>query len=326
MKPAYQFALITGALGLAAVGWAVLAGPEPPVTALLVAAAAAPTAVLAAVWGRLNVRFPVPSLIGGALIGPLFALLSQPLVAGFAVAFILGFADSGRKLLESLRADPSVVTLLASPWVLLTLIELAVVVPPCEELGKALGAALFRPANRREAFVSGVAAGVGFAVIENILYASLGGTFGGPWPAIALARSMGAAVHALASGLVVMGWWEARQTRRALPAVRGFLAGAGVHALWNGSLVVVGVVETAIRQSPTWRPLGPVSLAYAAVLGVVLAAALWRVTVSVAADEEPFAGVNFAFARPLAAWTVLAASLLLPIVALLLAFPGFYRG
>jgi len=39
-----------------------------------------------------------------------------------------------------------------------------------------------------------------------------------------------------------------------------------------------------------------------------------------------FAGLRLRTARSVAIWTVLSASLLVPIAVLILAFPGFYRG
>ncbi|NIS37015.1 MAG: PrsW family intramembrane metalloprotease, partial [Actinobacteria bacterium] len=64
------------------------------------------------------------------------------------------------------------------------------------------------------------AAGAGFAVVENVLYALGGAWASGPWTAILLARLPGAAVHPLASGLVVLGWWELRREDRSSHGVR----------------------------------------------------------------------------------------------------------
>jgi len=327
MKREYMFAVIAGALGLAAVGWALFLGLAAPPIALFVAAAAAPAAVLAAVWGRVGGRFPWRPLLLGALIGPLVAILAHPLVAAFAVAFLLGFADSGRHLVEALRADPRLTTALASPWVLLLLIELATVAPITEEFAKALGAVIARPRSRRDAFLFGVAAGVAFAIVENALYATLGFAFGSPWPAITVARSVGAAVHPLACGLVMLGWWEWRQAGSVGALLKGYLAGVGIHALWNGSLLIVAIVETVLTAGGTLSaPLAPIALIYAGILGVILAAVLRMVAAGVAEDRQPFDAVSFRAARPIAIWTVLSASLLVPVALLLLAFPAFYHG
>lgn len=327
MKRPYLLALVAGALGIAAVGWALVVGLETAPIALFVAAAAAPFAVLAAVWGRVGGNFPWRPLLLGAFIGPLVAILAHPLVAAFAVAFLLGFADSGRHLVEALRADPRLTTALASPWVLLFLIELATVAPITEEFAKAIGAVISRPKSRREAFLFGVAAGVAFATVENILYATLGAAFGSPWPAITLARSMGAAVHPLACGLVMLGWWEWRQTARVGALLKGYLSGIGIHALWNGSLLIVGVVETVLTVGGTESAsLAPIALVYAAMLGVILGAVLWMVAAGAAEDRQALEAISFRAARPIAIWMVFSASLMVPVALLVLAFPAFYRG
>ncbi len=327
MKRAYLVAAVAGALGIAAIGWALFLGLEAPPIALFVAAAAAPSAVLAATWGRIGGRFPWRPLLLGALIGPLVAILAYPLVAGFAVAFLLGFADSGRHLVEALRVDPRLTTALASPWVLVLLIELATVAPLTEEIAKALGGVIARPKSRRDAFLFGVASGVGFAIVENIMYATFGSIFGSPWPAITVGRSMGAAVHPLACGLVMLGWWEWRQAGNARALLRGYLLGVGIHALWNGSLVIVGIVETdLIVGASMFGRLAPIALIYTAMLGVILGAVLRLVAVGVAEDRPALAPISFVAARPIAVWTVLSASLLIPVALLLLAFPAFYRG
>ena len=199
--------------------------------------------------------------------------------------------------------------------------------PLTEELAKAAGAAVARPASRREAFLFGVAAGVGFAIVENILYASLGSAFGGPWPAIALSRSMGAAVHPLACGLVMVGWWEWRSDRRPATLVRGYLSGVGIHALWNGSLVVIGVVESVLSLGGSVAgALGPLALTYAAALGVVLCGVLGLVVAGIAEDRPAVRAPSLRDGRMLAGWTVMSATLLVPVTVLVLAFPAFYRG
>ncbi len=327
MKRPYLFALLAGALGIGSIGWVLFTGLEAPPILLFVAAASAPSAVLASVWGRLGGPFPLRPLLIGAVVGPFVAILAHPLVAAFAVAFLLGFADSGRHLVDALRVDPSLTTALASPWVLLLLIELATVAPITEEFAKALGAVISRPKTRREAFLFGVAAGTAFAIVENVLYATLGFAFGSPWPAIAVGRSVGAAVHPLACGLVMIGWWEWRQTGRIGAVLRGYLSGIGIHALWNGSLLVVFVIETVLSAGDN-APAGlaPIALTYAAMLGVILAAALRMVTAGIAEDRPPFEAVSFRTARPIAIWVVLSASLMVPVALLVLAFPAFYRG
>lgn len=326
MNAWYRWAVAALCFGIGAIVWTILAGTEPPPGLLFVAAAAAPAAVLLAVLGRTDGRLPTAALMGGAILGPILAVVGHAVVFAFAAALFLGFLEAGRALLEELRVDPRITEVLASPWLLLLLVDLSVVAPLTEETGKALGARFARPASRREAFLAGVGAGTGFAIAENVLYALAGEVFGGPWPAIVVARGMGAAVHPLATGLVVMGWWDARHGGGGAALSRGFFAGAGVHALWNGSMVALAVAETAIRVSGAPGILGAASLAFTGALGVVAAAVLWMVTGSVIAGVDPASAVRVSEARTVAAWIVLAASLLVPVAVLVLAFPSFYLG
>jgi len=326
MNQWYRWAVAALVLGIGAIVWSILTGVEPPPATLFVAAAAAPGAVLFAVLGRMDGRLPTLALIGGAILGPVVAVVGHAAVFAFAAAFLLGFLEAGRALLEELRVDPRISEILASPWVLLVLVDVSVVAPLIEETGKALGAGLARPASRREAFLAGVAAGAGFAIVENVLYALAGAIFGGPWPAIVFARAMGAAVHPLATGLVVTGWWDARHGGGARALGRGFFAGAGVHALWNASIVALAVAETAIRVSGAPGMTGAASLAFTGALGVVATALLWTVTDSVVAGKDLSSAVRVSEARAVAAWIVLAASLLVPTAVLVLAFPSFYLG
>lgn len=322
----YVPAVAAGAAGLGSIVWALLGGAPASPILLLVAATATPVAVALAVSARIAEPFPLKSFLGGALIGPVFAVATHGLVAAFAAAFLLGFADSGRRLLDALLIDPRLTTVLGSPWVLLALIELTAVAPLTEEIGKTIGSRLFRPRTAREAFLAGVAAGAGFAAVENVLYAVAGAVLRGPWPAVVLGRAMGAAVHPLATGLVALGWWEWKETRSPRRLAGRFLAGAGVHALWNGSLAALWVVGTAFAFGGGSGDLGPVALTYMAALGMIAGAALWMATGAVCSARSPFAALDFTDARTVAAWSVLAASFLVPVGMLVLAFPRFYSG
>ena len=322
MNPRYRQALIVAGLGLAAILWA-LAAPGSSGFALLVGSAAIPVAALLLVAGRLQAMPPLSALVGGGTIGVVIAVIGHVVVFSFAYAFFLGFADAAVQVLEVLRVDPRFTAVAGSPWTILLFIELAVVAPLLEEVGKAVGASVFRPIDRRGAFMAGVAAGTGFAIVENILYA-LGGSFLGPsWEAIVIGRMLGAAVHPLASGLVVMGWWEWRRNRDFGLLAQRFLAGAGAHAIWNASIVVISIVASAYDVLE-W--FGLASLGYSAALGAVLAAALWRLAASVASDTDRLIVFDSGDGRLVAAWTVLAASFLVPVAMLILAFPTFVGG
>jgi len=320
MRQRYQVAATFAMAGLAASIWG-LVSTGPSGLAMIVGSVAVPAAVMLLVAGRLEIRLPLSAAVGGAFGGAVVALLSHAVVFGFAYLFFLGFADAAVDLLDVLRVDPRFVAAAGSPWALLLFIELAVVAPLTEEVGKAVGASVFRPVDRRTAFMSGVAAGAGFAMVENLLYASFGGFLGGAWEPIVVARMLGAAVHPLATGLVVLGWWEWRQSQDFGQLAKRFFAGAGVHAIWNASLVVIAIAALALELDSLGE-WGVVSLAYSAGLGAVAAAVLWRLTASVD-DNSGIALLDSRDGRVMAAWTLIAASFLVPVAMLVLVYPAF---
>jgi RsiW-degrading membrane proteinase PrsW (M82 family) len=327
MRARYFQAAGVMALALAAGTWAWVDTATSSLAALAIGAAGAPLAALLLVAGRMRLRIPVRSLAGGGTIGVLVALLSHAVVFAFAYAFFFGFADEASELLDRLRIDPRWSEALGSPWTLLLLIEVAVVAPLTEEMGKALGASVWKFEDRRGAFMAGVAAGAGFAIVENVLYGLGRGFFGEPWQAIVLGRMLGAAIHPLASGLVVMGWWEYKRHRDLGRLAVRFLAGAGVHAVWNGSIVALGITATAFDTAESFGTFTVVSLAYTAALGVVAAAMLWRVAAAVADGRtRRLTSLDARDGRLVAAWVVLSASFLVPMAVLLLAYPDFVGG
>ncbi len=323
MKTRYVQGLLVALLAVAVITWAWFDDTRSTLPILAVASAGVPLAALLFVAGKLERPVPAGAAVGGGTIGVAVALISHGIVFAFAYAFFLGFADEATGLLDRLRLDPQWTSAIGSPWTLLLLIELAIVAPLTEEVGKALGARTRLFADRQSAFLAGVAAGTGFAIVENVLYALGGGFFGDPWEAITIGRMMGAALHPLASGIVVMGWWEWKQRRDLGRLAQRFFTGVGIHAIWNGSLVVLGVTATTYDTSTTFGTFTLVSLAYTAALGLITAAALWRVTVSVAGEQRIGKTFDAGDGRVVGTWVVLSATLLVPMALLLLAYPGF---
>ena len=326
MKSEYRVALLTGGAALASIVHAVVYGIDGVPALALVAAAGGPLAIGALAAGRLDRRFDFRAMLGGGVIGPAVALVSHAAVAAFAYFFLLGFADEATVVLDALRVDPRLIEALQSPWTLVLLVDLAVVAPLTEEIGKGLGGRIARPVDRKSAFLAGIAAGVGFAVVENVLYVGMGFFFGGPWPEIALLRIFGLAVHPLASGLVLVGWWDRRHGEDPWALLKGFLAGAGVHALWNGSIVAIGVVEIAFEFGNSTGSLTTAGFGYLITLGAVLLGALWIATSAVARDGDPVSVIDFSDARIVAGWVLLMSALLVPATIMVIAFPGFYGG
>lgn len=319
MNRRYIPAVVVAAAGSAAAIWSIMLPAVAAEVGLLIGSAAVPVAVLLAVAAKLEESPPWRAGLGGGLIGGGVALASHGVVFAFAYAFFLGFAEAAVDLLDALRIDPQVTSLVGSPWTIVLAVELVVVAPLTEEVGKFLGARMAAAFDeRRLVFLAGVAAGSGFAVIENVLYASGAGFFGESWQFIVIARTLGAAVHPLATGLVALAWWDWRHTDERAAALRRFFAGVGIHALWNGSLVVLEVVGTAFDIGRTPSEYVVTSLSYSAVVGLVLAGGLWRVTDAVAVGRQRVIAFDGGDGMMLGAWTVLAASFLVPVAMLLL--------
>lgn len=288
-------------------------------------AALVPLAILAWVSWRISTPqdespLVIAALVGGAVIGPIVALASYGVAAVIAGSLVQGMVEPGQALLEELHVDPVLGDLLRSPWVLVMLVGTVIVAPFTEEAGKALGALFGRPMTRRAALLAGVAAGAGFAVVEDILYGWGASQFGGSWEPILAMRALGAAVHPLATGLVMLGWWEFRSQRDGAALARGYLSGVGVHALWNGAQVAMVVV--AASSAVSGSVLVPASLAFTGTLGVIAAGALWRLTDAVAAGR-PNTLPSLADPRAMAGWMMLSASMLVPIAFVAIAYPEF---
>jgi RsiW-degrading membrane proteinase PrsW (M82 family) len=325
--PGAALAVTLGSIGVALYApvdpgpFLVVAAVGPPVTALLTAAA---------VSGGAS-RSLVPSALIGATVVPVLVLLAGGALAAAVYGLVEPLADAGRVLLDELRADPTLLEVLASPWAVVLLVQLAVAAPLIEEALKPIGALSRRPANARDAFLFGVAAGAGFAAVENLLYASGWFLWGESWLAVSLLRSLGAAVHPLGGGLVSLGVWTAVRTRRPRAAVASFAAAAAVHALWNGSIAVTLVLFN--ERDFVAGGLGGTALTWGVSLAVLLVllggaalAGLVGLARRVAGDEVPDRLLPVpAQSRPrgIVAWAVTAALLLVPAAILILEFPDF---
>jgi RsiW-degrading membrane proteinase PrsW (M82 family) len=225
-------------------------------------------------WRQFTVLF-----VAGATVCAGAALFLEIAMTGLVLTLVQGLfplaQEAGEALLKELAGN-EVSRTLASQGFVLALVQLAVVAPLVEELVKPLaGLPLIRRASGpRQAFLVGAAAGAGFATLENVLYAGAGIR---AWGGIVIMRALGAAVHPLGAGLVAVGWYEffAGRGRRFLPK---FGMALGVHALWNGGLVLFLALAEADffgASPPRVEVLGLAELGVLLALLAVLGAGAW---------------------------------------------------
>jgi RsiW-degrading membrane proteinase PrsW (M82 family) len=197
---------------------------------------------------------------------------------------------------------------------------------------KPLAALVRRPRNGRDAFVFGAAAGTGFAMIENVMYAS-GWFFGSleGWLPVAVIRMLGSGLHAFGGGLVAWGLYQlggvevGRWRRFGL----SYWAALTAHGLWNGSVAVTLALATAretggLRGRIDAYSWGTVLLVLLAALGVLITGALLLAATRVRREESPLPVLPMRDARTpqsVAAWALVSSTFLIPITVLVLVYP-----
>jgi hypothetical protein len=171
-----------------------------------------------------------------------------------------------------------------------------------------------------------MAGGLGFAILENMLYEAAGP---GLWAHIALLRGIGGALHPLNAGLVAVAWYGV--VHRQPGAWRRWFAlyglAVGLHALWNGGLILLLSAFGAYFFGTTTWTLDVYGVGQPGVVLVFMlleAVAIWRLLVVVSGRlRDPAApAVETALAlqleqpRRLALWATGLLALLVPIGAL----------
>jgi RsiW-degrading membrane proteinase PrsW (M82 family) len=230
----------------------------PPV--FLAAALLPPVAAVA--WmvdrrpGELTWRWAAVAFVAGATVSVGLAIILEVLLPGVVLALVWGLADLVLPAVEGLidaLAGGDVASALTSSGFLFAMVELAVIAPLVEEFVKPLVVLplLGRLKQPRDALLIGAIAGAGFAVLEDVIYASFGLRI---WAGILLVRALGAAIHPVGTGLTAWGWHDVlhRQPGAGRRWVERYGLAVGVHALWNGgSLLVLTLVGANFFGTPS---------------------------------------------------------------------------
>lgn len=296
--------------------------------AFLLAAALPPVAALGLAAQRLGPITTWRRVLAGLLSGSLLSTHLTILLA-VGVSFLAYMLVAPlREVAARVVASPSLEQLFYSPALVFALAELALVAPVVEELTKPL-AALFLARRLRgpsEAFLVGMAGGVGFAVLENMLYESAGARV---WASVAALRGVGGALHPLNAGLVAVGWYGVRNgLPGAWPRLLALYGLAvGLHALWNGSLVILySGLGAYFFGTDSWEfDLYGVGQPGIVVTFMLLQAVLlWRLLFVATArlrgpdrlEAEPLLELHLERPRRLALWAMAAVTLVVPAAAL----------
>jgi RsiW-degrading membrane proteinase PrsW (M82 family) len=230
-------------------------------------------------------REVVAGMAGGGVLGLGAALIGEGLIA-FALAVVVtavvltmpGGAERIASLARELQ-DPAWVAdldnllpFLLSPVVAISALALfSVPVPLIEETFKTLVAGVVarwvRPQPAR-AFLWGVAAGAGFALVENLFNGALGGAES--WALGAVARFGATVMHCLTGGLVGWGWGQLWTARRPLRLLGSYAAAVTVHGLWNAAAVgAVLLSASTFAHKRDGLGLALLSLGMLAVVGLL---------------------------------------------------------
>ena len=220
------------------------------------AASLPPLALLAYGAHRLGqssgLRALLVSFSWGALVATALAFIIEILIAFVFVviaAVIISSLPNSRALLEQMQAQlrlaqrtqdfSALSQWFSNPAVLAgVLLYFAVIVPPIEEAVKALVVGFINPKQTRaaDAVLWGMAAGAGFAVIENMFNASVGLAI---WAPLVLLRVGAAIVHVANGANMGRGWYAARVERRWGKLFSAYLVSVLYHALWNGTAIML---------------------------------------------------------------------------------------
>jgi RsiW-degrading membrane proteinase PrsW (M82 family) len=185
-------------------------------------------------------RFTLALLSGATLSVTLAGVLEFVLL----VVLILLTHTQGMQNLVSCVNTPNVQNCQNTGAYSLLFITIAVVAPLVEETVKPLAVVLLigRVRSAAEAFVLGLACGIGFDIVETSLYISSGYH---DWLNVALTRTGAGLLHGFGAAMVALGWYylthakESGHRKAFLRAFACWFYAVFQHAVWNGSVTLV---------------------------------------------------------------------------------------
>ncbi len=147
----------------------------------------------------------------------------------------------------------------------------AVIAPLVEETVKPLAVALYigRVSSAAEAFIMGMAAGIGFDLIETVGYIGSGYH---DWLSVALERTGTGLLHGFGAAMVALGWYYLvhAKDKRFLKAFGCWLYAVLQHGIWNGSATLVLLPAPVGPTLNNWNlNLGFTTLPFPELLNIV---------------------------------------------------------
>lgn len=156
----------------------------------------------------------------------------------------------------------------------------AVVAPLAEEFFKGAAARLTMTdaTSRRDAFTLGAVSGAAFGAVEALTYglAGFSGAAANGWWSLMLMRGGASGMHALAAGLVALGWYDAMHGR-GWRWFRWYAAAVLLHGFWNALNVLVGTrllfpmegLSDQALERLVYAAIAPLALASVAALPLI---------------------------------------------------------
>jgi RsiW-degrading membrane proteinase PrsW (M82 family) len=230
-------------------------------------------------WGQL--------LIGAWVIPLLAVVLETILMISGIILLLVGLINTpeGEALLEAAvnpevwstpAISENILTFFEQPLIIVLFLGFIVVlVPMLEEALKTLAIwpLLRRRPTPAEAFLSGVLAGAGFALVEALFLSPPGPE----WTQTMFARAGATAMHTFTAGLTCWGIGQFLTNRSWKRLIATYLTAVVMHGLWN--VAAIAVAFASLQGQNSEFQISNVMASMISIMGVVILIALTSVTV-----------------------------------------------
>jgi RsiW-degrading membrane proteinase PrsW (M82 family) len=270
------------------------------------------------------------AFVSGSTLSILIAITLETLLPYFIYLLVLPLEILAYSFSELAWGSPGFVErLFTSPLILVFLVVVAFQAPIPEEFAKALGPGLMRKSIRSEksAFLTGLASGAGFAILENMLYEGLYASWSGwSWGGITALRAIGSVLHPLCTGIIVLALYRERERKPGWIGRlgRAFLISVGLHTLWNGgfeALIYLMGIDYYAGIGPSISIYGLYIEVLLVIYLLILSAGLWvflrRVVKDLSDDVQKDIVSDLISRQALGVWAVVCVLVIVPVGAAL---------